>query len=122
LTADRAAKIDTVDDFVRQKVALEFAPVVALLRQVMGEVAPGAVETISYGMPVWKGNRIFAFISPTKKDVTLGFSRGTRFEDRYGLLGGRGRVSRHLKFRTVEAIKKTVLRYYIRQALQLDEQ
>ena len=66
----------TVDEFVESKVPLELQPIVAMLRELMREMAPYATEEISYGIPMYKGRKIFAFINPTKKDITFGFSHG----------------------------------------------
>jgi hypothetical protein len=111
----------TVDEFVEGDVLLEFRPIVAAIRSLMKECAPDAQEVISYGMPAYKGKRLFAWISTTKKDITLGFSRGTQMEDRYGLLGGVGKVSRHVKMKNLGEVNKTALRYYIKQAVNLDK-
>lgn len=59
-------------------------------------------------------------ISPTKKDVTLAFSRGAELEDKYGLLKGVGKVSKHVKISSVGDIDNEALRYYVKQALELD--
>jgi hypothetical protein len=111
----------SVDEFVRTKVLPEFQPVVAILRELMREMAPEATEQISYGIPMYKGNKIFAFINPTKKDITLGFSHGGEFEDKFNLLRGKGKVSRHVKIKNLQSVNKDVLRYYIRQALEYDK-
>ena len=110
----------TVDDFIRSKVLPEYKDIVTMLRQAMREIAPEAQELISYGIPVYKRNRILAVISPTKKDITFAFSRGAEFADKYGLLQGVGNVSKHIKLRTPKDVNKTVLRYYIKQALDFD--
>jgi uncharacterized protein YdhG (YjbR/CyaY superfamily) len=110
----------TVDEFVASKVLPEFQDVVALIRQYMRELAPDALEAISYGIPAYKCRRIIAVISPTKKDITLSFSRGVQFEDKYALLKGVGKSSKHLKLKTVEDVKKEVLVYYVEQALAWD--
>jgi hypothetical protein len=112
--------IKTVDEFVQQKVLSEFHDVVAVLRRLMRECAPHATEMMSYGIPAWKGKRMLAVISPTKKDITFAFSRGAEFEDKYGLLQGVGKVSKHVKIKRVEDINKAALRYYVKQALKLD--
>jgi hypothetical protein len=75
---------------------------------------------ISYGIPAWRGKRILAVISPTKKDITFAFSRGAEFEDKYGLLGGVGKVSKHIKLKNLKDVNKAALRYYIKQALKFD--
>ncbi len=110
----------TVDEFVKSKVLPEFREVVELIRQSMRELAPDVQEMISYGIPAYKGKRILAVISPTKKDITFSFSRGAQFDDKYALLKGVGKSSKHLKFKNTGEIKKEVLEYYIKQALHFD--
>jgi uncharacterized protein YdhG (YjbR/CyaY superfamily) len=109
-----------VDEFVNSKVLPEFRDVVELIRQYMGELAPDAQESISYGIPAYKLKRITAVISPTKKDITLSFSRGAQFEDKYNLLRGVGKSSKHIKFKRVEDVNKDLLEYYINQAVEFD--
>jgi hypothetical protein len=111
----------TVDDFVKAKVLPELQPVVAMIRKLMRECAPNVTESISYGIPAYKAKRILAVISPTRKDITFSFSRGTEFEDKYGLLRGVGKVSRHVKIKNLASANKDALRYYIQQALEFDE-
>jgi hypothetical protein len=110
-----------VDEFVQTKVLPEFHPIVAEIRQLMKECAPQAKEIISYGIPAYRVNRIIAVISPTKKDITLAFSRGAEFEDKFGLLQGVGKVSKHVKLRKPADVNRDVLCYYIQQALELDK-
>ena len=110
----------TVDEFVRTKVLPELRPVVAMMRELMKECAPEARESISYGIPAYKLRRIIAVISPTKKDITFSFSRGAQFKDKYGLLKGVGKSSKHVKIKSLAAADKAALRYYIKQAVKLD--
>ena len=110
----------TVDDFVENKVLPEFQPIVAMIRELMKDCAPNTQEVISYGIPAYKANRILAVISPTKKDITFAFSRGAEFEDKYDLLRGVGKVSKHVKIKNLADANKDALHYYIKQALELD--
>ena len=110
----------SVDDFIKAKVLPEFYPVVALIRELMKECAPQAKEYISYGIPAYRVNRILAVISPTKQDITFSFSRGAQFEDKYGLLKGVGKSSKHVKIKSVAGANTEALRYYIGQALEFD--
>jgi hypothetical protein len=110
----------TVDEFVQTKVLPEYGDIVTALRALMKECAPDAKEGISYGIPAYRGRRILAVISPTKKGITLAFSRGAEFEDSYGLLEGVGKVSKNVRIRHLAEIDKAELRYYIQQALDLD--
>ena len=118
MSPDKAA---TVDEFVATKVLPQFHPVVALIRQLVQEEAPGTVEAIAYGVPTFRGRAMLAVISPTKKDITFSFSRGNEFEDPFGLLAGVGKVSKHVKLTTVETAPMEALRHYIRQAIALDQ-
>jgi hypothetical protein len=113
-------EINNVDEFVKHKVLPQYQDIVAAIRGLMRECAPDAQEVISYGIPVYKGKRGLAVISPTKKDITFSFSRGAEFEDKYGLLQGVGKVSKHVKIKDLKDINKDALRYYIKQALELD--
>jgi hypothetical protein len=115
-------KDDAVDEFVTRRVLPELRPVVTMIRALMRECAPTAQESISYGIPAYKVRRIIAVISPTKKDITLSFSRGAQFRDKYDLLRGVGKSSKHVKIRDVASANKAALRYYIREALRLDRQ
>jgi hypothetical protein len=110
----------TVDEFVKVKVLPEYRGIVKALRSLMRQYAPAAEETISYGIPAYKGRRILAVISPTKKGITLAFSRGAEFEDKYGLLEGVGKVSKNVRISDLKGVNKAALRYYIKQALKLD--
>ena len=110
-----------VDDFVQTRVLPEFRPIVVMLRELMKEYAPNVEESISYGIPAYKGKRFLAVISPTRKDITFSFSRGAQFEDKYGLLRGVGKSSRHVKIKDLATANQEALRYYIKQALEFDE-
>ena len=109
-----------VDEFVNSRVLPQYRDIVELIRQYMREMAPDTQELISYGLPAYKRNRIIAVISPTKKDITFSFSRGIQFEDKYAMLRGAGKSSKHLKFKSLDDVKNEVLDYYIKQALDLD--
>lgn len=111
----------TVDEFVKTRVLPEFQPLVAMIRQLMKECAPHAQEVISYGIPAYRAKHILAVINPTKKDITLAFSRGAEFEDKYGLLRGVGKVSKHVKLKNMASVNLEALRYYLQQALEFDE-
>jgi hypothetical protein len=110
----------TVDEYVSNKVLPEHRETVELLRALVRDCAPSAVELVSYGMPVFKARKIFAWVNPTKKDITFGFSRGGQFEDKFNLLRGVGKGSKHIKLKSADSVDRDVLRYYIGQAVDLD--
>ena len=110
----------TVDEFVKTKVLPKYQPIVEELRKLIRQMAPQAQEVMSYGIPNYRGKRGMAVISPAKTYITLAFSRGAAFEDKYGLLEGVGKVSKNLRFRDMKDINEEALQYYIRQALKFD--
>ena len=112
----------TVDEFVETKVLAEYRDIVRAIRSLMKECAPDAKEMISYGIPAYKMRRILAVISPTKKGITLAFSRGVDFEDKYGLLEGVGKVSKNVRMSRMEDFNEAALRYYIKQAFEFDSE
>ncbi len=112
--------VSTVDEFVEARVQPQHRGIVAAIRALMRECAPDAREVLTYGILGWKRERVLAVVSPTRKDITLAFSRGAEFEDEYGLLRGVGKVSKHVKIADERQVNEDALRYYVRQALALD--
>ena len=110
----------TVDEFVEKRVLPEHRETVARIREVMSR-EKGVTELISYGIPAYKRNRIIAVISPTKKDITFSFSRGAQMEDRYDMLRGAGKSSKHIKIKSPADFNATAVRYYVKQAIALDD-
>ena len=111
----------TVDEFVEGKVLPEFRPIVAELRKLMREHAPHAREFMSYGLPMYAQKLPIAWISPSKTGITFGFRQGAAFEDKYGLLRGVGKHSKHVKMKNLGDVNKPALRYYIKQAVKVDK-
>ena len=109
-----------VYEFVQTRVLPEYREIVTMLRGLMKEMDPEIKEVISYGILAFKKIHIIAVMNPTKKDITFAFSQGAKLKDKYGLLKGVGRVSKHLKLKKPDSIDREVLKYYIRLAIDLD--
>ena len=114
-------KSNPIDGFIERRVQPEHRNIVAYLRKLMRAVAPSVKEEFTYGVLAWRGKLIVAVISPTKIDITLAFSKGAQFEDKYGLLQGVGKVSKHVKIKDLKQVNETALKYYIKQALKHDK-
>lgn len=112
---------DIVDEFVKAKISPEHQEIAATIRALMREYAPDAIEVISYGIPAWRGNLILAVMNPSKTRITFSFSRGAEFTDKYGLLEGVGKVSKHVKIKTMKDVNRAALADYIKQAVELDK-
>jgi len=110
----------TVDEFIATRVLPEFRETVECIRVYVKELVPQAHEELSYGIPAYRVKYIIAVISPTKKDITLAFTRGAAFEDKFGLLIGVGHKSKHLKFKNAAEVNRDVLAYYLQQALEIE--
>lgn len=111
----------TVDEFVAAEIPAAQHPIVERVRAVMRACSPDASEIISYNMVCWKGsNRIIAHITSAKSHITLGFIGGVGFEDKYKLLQGTGRGTRHVKIKSVETLPEAAIRDYMAQAVALE--
>ena len=110
----------TVDEFVKSKVQPEFRPIVAAIRSLMKENAPRALEVMSYGLPMYSQKKPMAWISPSKTGISIGFREGVSFEDKYGLLRGAVKHAKHVKMKTLADVNRPALRYYIKQAVKID--
>ncbi|HTY47965.1 MAG TPA: DUF1801 domain-containing protein [Methanomassiliicoccales archaeon] len=109
-----------VEEFVEKKVLPQYRPIVAAIRRFVRTDFPALSEEISYGILAFRKKHIVAVISPTKKGITLAFSRGAEFDDRFGLLEGVGKRSKNLRMSSVDEIDLKVLSYYFGQAVGLD--
>jgi hypothetical protein len=111
----------TVDEYVQANIRPEQQDIVAMLRALMRECAPGTTELISYGMPVYKTKRmIIAYINASKTHITFSFTLGVQFTDTYGLLKGRGKHARYVKIKRLSDVNMDALRDYVSQALTVD--
>lgn len=110
----------TIDKFIQARVLPEHRDIVARLRNLMHEHAPRVQETIFRGIPGFRGRAMIAVISPTKKDITFAFARGADLEDKYGLLRGVGKESKHIKISSLDRFNEEAFLYYLKQALELD--
>ncbi|TDC45021.1 DUF1801 domain-containing protein [Actinomadura sp. KC345] len=110
-----------IDTYVATKLDPKYTEILASLRTLMAEGAPGAAECLTYGSPAWRGDRILTVISQSKTHLTFAFERGAEFDDEHGLLEGVGKKTRHVKIRTLDGIDEDALRGYISQAVRLDQ-
>jgi hypothetical protein len=110
----------TVDGYVEQKVLPQYRDLADAIRRRMRQLAPDAVEEIAYTMPCYKGNRIFAYFNANKTGITLSFTYGRQFEDKFNLLRGSGKEARQIKVKSLAALNDEALQYYVKQALAID--
>ncbi len=111
-----------VDEFVEKKVLPQYGDIVAAIREHVRTNFPELKEEISYGILAFRRRRIVAVVSPTKKGVTLAFSRGAEFNDERGLLEGVGKKSKNLRMGNIKEFDGNAITYYLEQAVTLDDQ
>lgn len=93
------------------------------LRSFIFDIHPDAVEVVrlgdraaTYGVGPKKMSEAYAYISPQKEYVNLGFFYGTSLEDPEGLQEGTGKAMRHVKVRSVEEADQPAVRRLIEAA------
>ncbi len=118
----------TVDQFIESKVLPRYVPIIENFRRlvsgefpVLREEMRGGTEKY-YGVPVYRHKHIVITVSPTRKGVTFSFSDGRLFEDKYALLEGEGNRTLNLRIGDASEYSDEVMRYYIRQAIDIDSQ
>ncbi|TDL79532.1 DUF1801 domain-containing protein [Palleronia sediminis] len=97
------------------------AAIDAALRLVVEDVAPDARYLAKYGgeliLPDPGSDTAIGGIFAYGAHVSLEFSRGAFLDDPHGHLEGRGRLRRHLKFRSVADVAAKDARGFLKQAI-----
>lgn len=89
---------------------------VAVLRALVIEVAPGAGEEVKYGGLFYTGQTPFCGIYAYQQHVTLEFSHGCALQDTAGVLEGKGKLRRHIRIEHADDIVRKAVRQYVAQA------
>ena len=118
--------MSNIDNFINAKVLPEYRDIVFKFRELVAEEYPELKEEMRggtekyYGVPVYKLRRILITLSPTQKGVTLNFSEGAKFNDKYNKLEGEGNKSLNLRLQSTDQFDKEQMKFYINQAIQYD--
>lgn len=100
----------------------ELAEIAEKLRKLMKKTAAGTKESVNpWKIPTFESNGPMCYMSIGKNHLTFGFLRGTALPDPAGLLEGTGKSLRHVKVRTVEALKSPALKKLILAAAKLNK-
>lgn len=116
----------TIEDFISDRVAAEYRPLVMKFRELIRKDFPELTEEMRggsvkyYGVPVYRLNRIMVTISPTKKGVTYAFSEGGQFKDKYHMLEGEGDKTLNIRLSDPGEFDEVKMAYYVRQAVEID--
>lgn len=91
------------------------------LRALVKRAAPGASESIKWGMPVFSLNGLLCYIRPAREYVRFGFyDQGVHLHDPAGLLEGTGVNLRHTKVRSAFDIHRNIFEQWVRDAVVLN--
>ena len=96
------------------------AEIACALREAVLTAAPGAEESIKWGVPSYALKHVLCSIAPAHRYVRLQFWRGAELHDPRGLVEGTGKRLRHVKVRSAREARAEPLRILIRQARALD--
>ena len=116
-----------IDNFIKEKIKPEFQEMYTQFRTLIKKEFPLLKEEMRggtdkyYGIPVYRFNRIIISISPTQKGITFAFTEGKQFEDKFALLEGKGNKSLNLRISNAKDYTNEILRYYVKQAIELDK-
>ncbi len=111
----------TVDAYVAKQGAWQQG-VIAQLREILREGAPGATEQIKWGQPVYDWNGPFAHIKAFSSSVNLGFWRGATLKDPDGLLTGEGDRMKAVKITTPAGVQRAAFVALVREAVRLNDE
>lgn len=99
----------------------EFSVIEGAIKQIVDEIAPDARYVSKYGgeviVPDADDDKHFVGgIFSYNEHVSLEFSEGASFDDPDGLLEGKGKNRRHLKFQTLKDVEDKDVRSFLKQA------
>lgn len=93
--------------------------IVRAARAVIRGVAPNASEKVMYGGIMVSDGEAFCGVFAYKQHVSVEFGQGAEMDDPRGVLEGKGKYRRHIKFHDPEEVEKKDLPAYVRQAHEL---
>jgi hypothetical protein len=96
--------------------------VIAQLREILREGAPGATEELKGGHPVYDWNGPFAHIAAFPDAVRLGFWRGAAMSDPEGLLSGNGERMKHVEITRPRQVQRRAFVALVRDAVRLNDE
>ncbi|MEX2964205.1 DUF1801 domain-containing protein [Microbulbifer sp. TYP-18] len=112
-----------VEEFI-QDIAISNANLHGILielRKLFGSCGQDLAEGIKYGGLVFaKNERLVGGIFIYKNHLSLEFGQGAEFDDPDGLLEGKGKFRRHLKFTSEKDIEPNQTKAFIKQACRLN--
>lgn len=101
--------IDDIKDFQPEK-----AKILLALRKIILKKDPEIFEVIMYGGLVYKTNKLLWGLFVRKIHVTLEFGEGSKMDDPYSVLEGKGKEGRrHIKLLTYDDIEIKKVKHYI---------
>jgi hypothetical protein len=105
----------TITEYIG-KAPEEKAVIMEEIRQLIHDIVDEVTEEIKWGFPVFSKKKNFAYLSFSKKHITLGFYDGGKLKDPENLLEGAGNTLKHIKIRTIQDARKPDLKQWLQQA------
>lgn len=94
--------------------------IVSLVRKLVHESAPEAVELVQGNTAAWKANGLFARLEASEQEVILSFLQGARLDAPAGLLQPGEGEERTIALHRQEDVREQVLAPLVRQAVLLN--
>ncbi|QCK16916.1 DUF1801 domain-containing protein [Mangrovivirga cuniculi] len=81
---------------------------------------PGISEAVKYKIPFYDFHGPLIYFNPQKDHLIIGFTKGTRIEDPFGLLIGDQKQIRHFMLDDIVDFRET-LPFYIDEAIRINK-
>jgi len=96
----------------------------SILHQIIIVEIPDALTVEKYGGTLYtlrpdEKEGQFCGVFPYKSHVQLSFARGSELDDPEGLLGGNGKLRRHLNFENAGQVDARIIKRFLQSAAQI---
>jgi hypothetical protein len=113
--------MDHIDQFIND-LPSNLRKTASAIREIILSSSPAIEEKFSYKVPFYHYMGALCYINKNKDSVYIGFVKGNQLEDEYDLLekGDRKQI-RIINFKSVTGISQQQLRFFLNQAMLLNE-
>lgn len=107
-----------IQDFMASLKVLDIAKykILQRLREIVFNTFPEVHERMMYGGIMFAEHTDFSGIFIYKNHVTMEFSHGFKFSDPGGIMEGKGKYRRHLKFSSLDDVATKNPGYFLEQS------
>lgn len=117
--AHKMNKGESVGDWIERQPSPQ-REILAELRRLIQETAPGLEEKVKWSAPWYEGNDNVVYLASQPKYATFGVCNGAQLSDRGELLQGTGKGMRHVKVHSLDDELRERLEELLEEAVAYD--